>query len=125
MAVLAATGASCAILFAANPATAGIFPPCPFFALTGLYCPGCGTLRGLHQVLHGNVVAALDLNPFMVAMLPFIGYSITAYVLAGLVGRSPPRPFVHPLWIRALLVGVLAFWVLRNVPVFPLSVLAP
>lgn len=124
-AVLAVTGASCGVLFLANPAAVGLYPPCPFFALTGFYCPGCGTLRGLHQLLHGNVVSALDFNPFMVVMLPFVSYGIVSFILGGLTGRSLPRVFVPPFWIRALLVSVVLFWVLRNVPIFPLSLLAP
>jgi hypothetical protein len=33
--------------------------------------------------------------------------------------------FIPHQWIWALLVGVVAFWVLRNVPIDPLTVLAP
>ncbi|PYV86056.1 MAG: hypothetical protein DMG90_22080 [Acidobacteria bacterium] len=40
------------ILRTSNPASSGIFPPCPFLWLTGFYCPGCGSLRALHQLLH-------------------------------------------------------------------------
>ena len=41
-----------------DPATSGMFPPCPVHYLTGWYCPGCGSLRAIHQLLHGNLRAA-------------------------------------------------------------------
>ncbi|MEW5722540.1 MAG: DUF2752 domain-containing protein, partial [Thermodesulfobacteriota bacterium] len=44
-------------LYLVNPAVSALYPPCPFHALTGLYCPGCGTLRGLNQLLHGHLLA--------------------------------------------------------------------
>ena len=41
-----ALGGVLAVLFVFDPVTAHIFPTCPMCAVTGLYCPGCGTLRG-------------------------------------------------------------------------------
>ena len=55
-----------AALVVRDPADTGLFPPCPFLTLTGLQCPGCGTLRGLHQLLNGHLIAALGLNIVMV-----------------------------------------------------------
>jgi hypothetical protein len=31
-----------------------VFPVCPFKALTGWNCPGCGGLRMTHDVLHSR-----------------------------------------------------------------------
>ena len=61
-----------------DPATSGIFPPCPFHYLTGLYCPGCGSLRAIHHLLHGNLQAAWAMNPLAVLLLPFVGYGLAA-----------------------------------------------
>lgn len=112
-------------LFLFNPSSTGIFPPCPFFALTGYYCPGCGTLRGLHQLLHGNVDAALGLNALMVLSVPFLAYALVSLVLEVFRGRPLPRLFRSPYWTRAIFVIVIAFWVLRNIPVYPFTLLAP
>ncbi|MGA8200207.1 MAG: DUF2752 domain-containing protein, partial [Candidatus Sulfotelmatobacter sp.] len=60
-----------------DPATSGLFPPCPLHYLTGWYCPGCGSLRALHQLLHGNLSAAWALNPLTVLLLPFLVYGLT------------------------------------------------
>ena len=101
------------------------YPFCPFYALTGPHCPGCGTLRGLHQLLHGHVAAAFGYNPLMVVMLPLIGYAFLSFALVGVRGRGLPRVFVPSLLINLLFWVVMAFWVLRNVPVYPFSLLAP
>ena len=41
-----------------------MYAPCLFYALTDLYCPGCGTLRGLHELLHGRIGIAHGPKPF-------------------------------------------------------------
>ena len=62
--------------------------------VTGLLCPGCGTLRGLHQLLHGHLAAAFRLNPVMVLSLPLLGYVALASVWRRWHGlsRRPARP---------------------------------
>ncbi len=36
---------------------------CPFYELTGLYCPGCGGTRSITALLHGHPLLALHENP--------------------------------------------------------------
>jgi hypothetical protein len=124
-AVTALLASAAALLFFFDPAASPIFPPCPFHFFTGLWCPGCGSARALHALVHGRFVAALDLNPLMVVFLPFIGYAAVSGALLYLTGRGLPRIFTAPFWGWFVVVVVILFWVLRNVPVFPLSVLAP
>jgi len=57
------------LLTIADPATSPIFPPCPWRAATGWLCPGCGSARALHALLHGSVTDALRLNGLAVAAL--------------------------------------------------------
>ena len=40
--IVAFVAAAAAILFVIDPASSNLYPSCPFNALTGLYCPGCG-----------------------------------------------------------------------------------
>ena len=61
LAVLASLGV--AMLYTFDPRNTDSYPVCPFLGLTGYHCPGCGTLRALHQLLHGNVIGALGYNP--------------------------------------------------------------
>lgn len=113
------------VLFVFNPASSSIFVPCPFHRLTGLYCPGCGSLRAIHQLLHGNLPAAFGLNPLMVLSLPFLGYwFISCGVLA--VRNRPLASIIIPsfcIWL--ILVIILLFWILRNIGAYPFTLLAP
>jgi len=98
---------------------------CPFNALAGLHCPGCGTLRAAHQLLHLHLASALGLNPLMVLSTPFLGYALLSRVMIGIRGKPLPKVFVPPAWIWALLGIIIAFWILRNIPAYPFSLLAP
>lgn len=113
------------LLYLKNPAQSGLFPPCPFHMLTGLYCPGCGSLRGLHHLLHGNAWHAFDLNPLMVSCLPFLAYSFASYGILAFTRRTLSARPVASRQIWTFLAAVIVFGVLRNIPAFPLTFLAP
>jgi hypothetical protein len=113
------------VLFLFDPSDSSFYPPCPFQALTGYFCPGCGTTRALHALVHGHLGEALGLNPLMVLMLPFLGYSLLSYVAFGVRGRPLSGIVVSPLWGWLVFWAILAYWVLRNIPLYPFSLLAP
>lgn len=122
---LAAGGAVLALLRALDPSAVALVPPCPFHVLTGFYCPGCGSLRALHQALHGNVGAALGLNLLAVLVFPFVACHLGLRTLAAFSGRDLASPLEHISSARIVLIAVVAFWVLRNMPHYPFSMLAP
>ncbi|HKT89322.1 MAG TPA: DUF2752 domain-containing protein [Candidatus Sulfotelmatobacter sp.] len=126
---LAAAGMAGAVglllLWKFDPAGSGIFPPCPLHFLTGWYCPGCGSLRAMHQLLQGNVRAAWALNPLTMVLLPFIGYGLMSQALVALRGRGLPGIFLSANSIRVLCAVILLFGILRNLPVHPFNLLAP
>jgi hypothetical protein len=113
------------LLQRSNPATSGLFPPCPFFWLTGWYCPGCGSLRALHQLLHGNVPAAFAFNPFAMLASPYLAYSGASWAAHLLRGRHLPRIFLPAPMIWALCFAIILFGILRNLPMTPFHLLAP
>lgn len=97
----------------ADPAQPGPFPACPFRAVTGLDCPGCGSLRALHQLTRGHLVAAADYNALLLAFLP-VGAGVWLRVVT-----SRSRPRVLPVWWGRAVLAVLLLWtVIRNLPVF-------
>lgn len=108
-----------------DPATSVLFPPCPLYELTGWYCPGCGSLRALHQLLHGNLAAAFAMNPLAVVSLPFLLYGTSSFLLFRLRGRFLPRYFIPASSIWMLGALIVAFGIARNIPVYPLNLLAP
>lgn len=58
--------------FIADPATSRIMPKCIFHSVTGLDCPGCGSQRLIHALLHGDLAAAFRANALLFIMLPVI-----------------------------------------------------
>ena len=113
------------VVYLVDPRVPGNYPPCLFLYLTGCYCPGCGTLRALHRVLSGDLRGAMGYNPLAVLMLPvLIGVSINGAVRS--LGRPLLPDFRVSHWLAwGMLAVVVLFWALRNVPVYPFSVLAP
>jgi len=123
---MVATGtAAMLMLDTFDPATSGVFPSCPLHYLTGWYCPGCGSLRALHQLLHGNLSAAWALNPLTVLLLPFLAYGIASYAMFELRGQHLPRLFLPAVWIRALCAVIILFGIARNIPFYPFNLLGP
>jgi hypothetical protein len=98
-----------------DPVATRFFPRCLLHATTGLHCPGCGSSRALHALAHGNVVAALGLNALTVLALP---------VWALAVWRGSAARW-KPIWIWTLLFVVVLYGVLRNIPAYPFTLLAP
>ncbi|MFW6108778.1 MAG: DUF2752 domain-containing protein [bacterium] len=124
-AVAAAVLAGGVVLYRFPPSQTPFYPPCLFHALTGLHCPGCGTARALHALLHGRVGAALGHNAFTVLSLPFLAWAAVSMARQAAVGRPLPCPRLSAASTWALFAAIVAFWVLRNVPLWPCSLLAP
>lgn len=104
-------------------AAGGIYPACPSRSLLGFDCPGCGGLRGTHALLHGDLPAALDHNVLLPFLLLLCAYA-AALVVAPLFGHRI-RVVRPPGWAAVALTGALvAFTVLRNLPVGGLEWLA-
>ena len=65
-------GAATIALHFRDPHEAGSWGYCPFSALTGLYCPGCGGLRAVNDLTNGDVLGAASSNLVFVALVPLI-----------------------------------------------------
>lgn len=113
------------VLFLFNPSEYGFYPRCMLYRTTGLYCPGCGGLRAMHQFLHGHVLTALHYNPLAVLSLPFAAFFALQWLRCWLAGQPLPSLVLRPKWIKLLTVVVILFTILRNIPVAPFTWLAP
>lgn len=99
-----------------DPGTSVWAPKCPFKLITGLDCPGCGSQRALHALLHADIASAWGANPLFVAALPYLGLGLW------LQERRLRSPRAARLWDRLYgtvaaiisLVVIFAFWILRN-----------
>ncbi|HTZ43642.1 MAG TPA: DUF2752 domain-containing protein [Jatrophihabitans sp.] len=96
-------------LYLVNPATTHV-PLCPLHALTGWWCPLCGSTRALHELLHGRLGAAVHDNVLLVLGLPLL-----VLIWAQWAGfRRPVR--IPASWAWAGVVVAAAFAVIRNLP---------
>jgi hypothetical protein len=116
LAVAAAT-----FFFLVDPSSVVFLPRCPLYTTTGIYCPGCGATRALHELLRGHWLAALRLNALFILSLP----CLAGFGLYRLATPDRERNTWKPQWTWVLLGMVVTFGVLRNIPVFPFTLLAP
>lgn len=116
-AVVGAAGLTAAtLLHLRDPHTGGSYGFCPFLELTGRPCPGCGGLRAINDLTHGDVMGALSSNVLavvLVAALAVAWFSWVARSARGIGGRMVvPSDRVLVL----VLVVTVVFGVVRNTP---------
>lgn len=92
------------LVFGVDLAAAPIFPPCPFRAVTGVPCPGCGMTRAFLLLFQLRFGEAFAQHPAAPALLAAMGI---ARVRRRTAGSLPP------LVTAAAVVGVLGLWAVR------------
>jgi Protein of unknown function (DUF2752) len=90
-----------------------VFPVCPFRLLTGWNCPACGGLRMVHDVLHGDLAAAITDNIFLLVGIPMLAGWI-------LLRRRSEKSLLPMPAVATVLIAMVAWTVVRNLPGFPL-----
>jgi len=116
--VLLVAGAGLGYLAAVDPNQPGHYPLCPTKFFLGIDCPGCGLMRGTHDLLHGNVAAALDHNVLIAVLAPLAVIAWLVWAWRSWTGRHPAvtrRQLRrrNQLMVVALVV-LIAFGVVRN-----------
>lgn len=121
---LTLVGASAALGYLAvvDPHEPGHYPLCPTRALFGVDCPGCGLLRGTHELVTGNIAAALDNNLMLLVIAPLLAVLWVRWVVRSWRGASPEVTYRRfrrrNAWIIAGVVAMLVFGIVRNVTPF-------
>lgn len=113
--VVAGLGAGALVLlWARDPETQGPYPVCLSALLLGIQCPFCGALRGVHDLVHGDVSAMAQHN----LLLPLYLIVSACAFLWWIGDRIGYRPRVHPRVVSTALIVVLVvsvgFGILRN-----------
>jgi len=115
LAVLASGAAAAAWLLAQDPHEPGhLFPRCPFRALTGLQCPGCGGTRVAYDLLHLDLAAAWRDNALLLLVAPAALWVLGRWLVASLRGRSYRMALGARGAVAAVAVAV-TWTVVRNV----------
>jgi hypothetical protein len=127
---LAAVGAAAGVyvVMVVPPTPDSYYPKCTFHSLTGLHCPGCGLTRSVHSALNGRFAQAFVYNALAVVLVPYLLVAIGRSLWSWLWDK-PLQP-TRWKWTQTRLPWVLGitlvlFWVLRNIPYYPFTLLAP
>ncbi|WP_158534960.1 DUF2752 domain-containing protein [Mucilaginibacter hurinus] len=105
-----------------NPSEHSFFPKCPFRVLTGFDCPGCGSQRAAHALLHADVVGAIGHNLLLVISMPLLVVH-WGYKIASLIKKQKLQwPLLyHRATPKVVFVIVVAFWIIRNTTIYPFN----
>lgn len=103
-----------AVLFFVLDPESNFFPKCIFRSITGYSCPGCGSQRAIHDLLHLDLAGAFRHNAFLVCSIPLV------LGLIFLERRKSTNKKIHalfnsPVFIVLLISLVIVWWILRNV----------
>jgi hypothetical protein len=116
-----AVGGAVLALHYRDPHVQGSWGFCPFRAVTGLDCPGCGGLRAVNDLTDLDLAGAASSNLLLVVAIPFVVALWALWVRhqwRGTGGRLLPiRVPGAPLRWGQVALAVLALWtVMRNLP---------
>ncbi|WP_255498734.1 DUF2752 domain-containing protein [Dysgonomonas sp. ZJ709] len=116
MIAIALTAIAIVIYFLFSPEESNIFPQCPFHYLTGLDCPGCGSQRAIHNILHFRIKEAFFFNPLLVISIPYLIYGIYMEYFGGKQKYPTARQiFFGKTATIIIFFIVIVYWVGRNV----------
>ncbi len=112
------------LLYHIDPFRFSILPPCALHETTGLYCLGCGGTRAFYLLLHGRVLESLRHNVLLLPILFGAAYAVLFFVLRPTRFRLA-KPRLGGRGILVLAIGLVLFTIVRNIPVYPCTLLAP
>jgi len=113
------------LYFFVNPNKVNYLPKCPLYVSTGIYCPGCGSQRATHNLLNFNFLGVLNQNVLYIFGLLIIGYHLLISGINYIFSKTIYNYIYHPKTPIVLLIIIVVFWILRNIPYYPFNFLAP
>lgn len=99
---------------------------CIIYELTGYYCPGCGAGRASYALLHGQFYKAFRYNPLLCLLLPWIALYVGICALQWLFKGRETISGKIPIEASYVLLGiVIIYGIIRNIDIYPFTLLAP
>lgn len=119
------------LYLAVDPAKNPLTPRCFFRYFTNFYCPACGMTRSLYHAIHGRFGLAFSFNLLWPLFVVFICFSFYLWFYFLISGKNPfnKNSFFlgskHQFLQWIVVITIITFWILRNIPVYPFTLLAP
>ena len=116
------------VLYCYNPSTSSFYPLCLFHSVTGLHCAGCGGLRAAHALLHGNVAESFAYNPLLIMVAPcflVVALGIKCHRILPFFASKPEMYNRIRCFTPVVVITVIGYTILRNLPFPPFCHLAP
>lgn len=96
-----------------DPVEVRWMPRCLWKVATGTDCPGCGSQRMAHALMHGDISGAWYANAYALCMLPLVAFLIWLEF----VKHHHPKLYAkvhHPVAITFLASSIFLWWLFRN-----------
>ena len=98
-----------------DPEEMALFPRCPFLLATGYECPGCGSQRAVHDMLHLDFKSAFSQNALILLLLPYSWLGLYLVFFAKRHRFPELEKLLFGKWAAMLVVsGIMIYWVVRN-----------
>ena len=116
VATITGLAAATLALYVRDPHASGSWGYCPI-SLLGFYCPGCGGLRAVNDLTHGDLAGAVSSNALLILAMPFAVFLLARWAVDAWQGRQRGLPTLSS-WpmLSAVIALITVFTLVRNLP---------
>ena len=116
LATITGLAAATLALYVRDPHASGNWGYCPI-SLLGFYCPGCGGLRAVNDLTHGDLAGAVSSNALLILAMPFAVFLLARWAVDAWQGRQRGLPTLSS-WpmLSAVIALITVFTLVRNLP---------
>ncbi|MFD3595334.1 DUF2752 domain-containing protein [Nocardia sp. NPDC058640] len=105
-----------ALLHFRDPHVEGSYGLCPSFALLGVYCPGCGGMRAMHNLTDGRFLDSLHSNVLALPLTIAFAVFVIDWIVRARRGKTWRLPSLSPAVVWSFFGLLAVYTVLRNTP---------
>jgi len=103
-----------ALLHLRDPHVENSYGICPTWGLFGLYCPGCGGMRAVHNLTDGRILDSLHSNLLALPLIVLFFWFVVDWTIRARRGLGPRLPAIDRTVTLSLFAFIGIYAVLRN-----------
>ena len=116
LATITGLAAATLALYVRDPHASGSWGYCPI-SLLGFYCPGCGGLRAVNDLTHGDLAGAVSSNALLILAMPFAVFLLARWAVDAWQGRQRGLPKLSSWPMLSVVIALITvFTLVRNLP---------